>query len=77
LVVTRDSSAHGVIRLDEEWTKPEGRLSKRRASGLRRARRRGEAEGEIKVELLSPGTDEVADLLGEAFAIEDAQLEGP
>ena len=76
LVITRESSAHAVIRLDEEWTKPEGRLSSRRASDLRRARRRAEAEGNIEVELLSPGTDELSDLLDEAFAIEARSWKG-
>jgi CelD/BcsL family acetyltransferase involved in cellulose biosynthesis len=69
-VLTRGSSSHAVIWLDEEWTQPEGRLSARRASDLRRARRRAAAEGELDVERLAPSAAEVDVLLDEAFAIE-------
>lgn len=75
-VVARHSYGHGVIRLDEEWTQPEGRLSKRRASDLRRARRRAEAEGEVDVQLLSPDASEVDELLDEAYAIEARSWKG-
>jgi CelD/BcsL family acetyltransferase involved in cellulose biosynthesis len=75
-VVSRDSYGHGVIRLDEEWTRPEGRLSKRRASDLRRARRRATAEGEVDVELLAPEVSVVDELLDEAFAIEARSWKG-
>jgi CelD/BcsL family acetyltransferase involved in cellulose biosynthesis len=73
-VLTRDTSPHAVIQLDEEWTKPEGRLSSRRASDLRRARRR--AEGEVEVDLLTPEPAEVDELLDEAFAIEARSWKG-
>jgi CelD/BcsL family acetyltransferase involved in cellulose biosynthesis len=73
-VLTRDTSPHAVIQLDEEWTKPEGRLSSRRASDLRRARRR--AEGEVEVDLLTPEPAEVEELLDEAFAIEARSWKG-
>jgi CelD/BcsL family acetyltransferase involved in cellulose biosynthesis len=69
-VLTRDSSGHAAIPLDEEWTKPEGRLSSRRASDLRRARRRAVARGGLDVELLEPGPADVKDLLDAAFEIE-------
>jgi CelD/BcsL family acetyltransferase involved in cellulose biosynthesis len=74
IVVARDSYGHGVIALDEGWTEPGGRLSKRRASDLRRARRR--AEGEVGVELLSPGPDDLDGLLDVAFAIEARSWKG-
>jgi CelD/BcsL family acetyltransferase involved in cellulose biosynthesis len=75
-VVARDSSAHAVIWLNEEWTQPEGRLSKRRASDLRRARRRAEADGEVEVELFAPAVDDVDALLDDAFAIESRSWKG-
>ncbi len=75
-VVSRDSYGHGAIRLDEEWTRPEGRLSKRRAGDLRRARRRATAEGEVDVELLAPEVTAVDELLDEAFAIEARSWKG-
>ncbi len=76
LVVARTSYGHGVIPLDEKWKLPEGRLSKRRASDLRRARRRAEGEGEVEVELLTPEVSAVNDLLDEAFAIEARSWKG-
>jgi CelD/BcsL family acetyltransferase involved in cellulose biosynthesis len=75
-VVTRDSSGHAAIRLDEEWTKPEGRLSSRRASDLRRARRRAVARGGLDVELLAPGPADVDELLDAAFEIEARSWKG-
>ena len=75
-VVARDSYGHGVIWLSDEWTQPEGRLSKRRASDLRRARRRAEGQGEVEVELLTPAVGDVDGLLDEAFAIEARSWKG-
>ncbi len=75
-VVARDSYGHGVIWLSDEWTQPEGRLSKRRASDLRRARRRAEGHGEVEVELLTPAVGDVDGLLDEAFAIEARSWKG-
>jgi CelD/BcsL family acetyltransferase involved in cellulose biosynthesis len=75
-VVARDSYGHGVIWLSDEWTQPEGRLSKRRASDLRRARRRAEGQGEVEVELLTPPVGEVGGLIDEAFAIEARSWKG-
>jgi CelD/BcsL family acetyltransferase involved in cellulose biosynthesis len=76
LAMARDSAPHAVISLDQGWTEPEGRLSKRRASDMRRARRRAEAEGEVGFEILSPGPGELDDLLDEAFAIEARSWKG-
>jgi CelD/BcsL family acetyltransferase involved in cellulose biosynthesis len=76
VVLTRESRPHATIRLDEGWTAPEGRLSSRRASDLRRARRRAAAEGEPAFELLAPGADEVDALLEDAFAIEARSWKG-
>ena len=74
--MARDSYGHGVIWLSDEWTQPEGRLSKRRASDLRRARRRAEGQGEVEVELLTPAVGDVDGLLDEAFAIEARSWKG-
>jgi CelD/BcsL family acetyltransferase involved in cellulose biosynthesis len=76
LVITRDTSPHAVIQLDQEWTKPGGRLSSRRASDMRRSRRRAEGEGEVEVDLLTPAVSEVDELLDEAFAIEARSWKG-
>ena len=75
-VVARDSYGHGVVWLSDEWTQPEGRLSKRRASDLRRARRRAEGQGKVEVELLTPAVGDVGGLLDEAFAIEARSWKG-
>jgi CelD/BcsL family acetyltransferase involved in cellulose biosynthesis len=75
-VVARDSYGHGAIALDEEWTKPEGKLSKRRASDMRRARRRAEADGEVETEILAPQPQEVDELVDEAYAIEARSWKG-
>lgn len=70
VTVTRPAAAHAAIELDEGWTAPEGRLSARRASDLRRARRRAEAAGGLEAELLAPEVGELDELLQEAFSIE-------
>jgi CelD/BcsL family acetyltransferase involved in cellulose biosynthesis len=68
--------AFPTIALDERWAEPGGGLSSSRRSALRRGRRKAEKQGEVAVELLSPGPEEVEALLDEAFAIEARSWKG-
>jgi CelD/BcsL family acetyltransferase involved in cellulose biosynthesis len=70
LVDVRPAPPTPAVELDAGWTAPEGRLSSRRASDLRRARRRAERLGALEVELLAPAVAEVPGLLREAMAVE-------
>lgn len=71
-----EAAGHPAIALDERWTEPGGGLSSSRRSSLRRAQRKAEGLGEIEVELLTPGPDEVEALLDEAFAVESRSWKG-
>ena len=75
-VHVRDAGTCPYIHLDDGWADPEARLSSRRRSDLRRARRRAEQLGELSCELLSPGPSEVGPLLEEAFRVEAAGWKG-
>jgi CelD/BcsL family acetyltransferase involved in cellulose biosynthesis len=75
-VLTKPSSSSPRTTLNERWTAPEGDLSARRRSDLRRARRRAESMGELTYDLLCPSPDELEPLLDEAFAIEAASWRG-
>src|SRR5207247_3695751 len=63
-----ESGGTPTIALDGQ--EPESRLSSRRRSDLRRARRHAEAMGEVTSEVLAPSPQEVPALLAEAIAIE-------
>lgn len=65
-----ETAGHPVIKLDERWAEPGGGLSSSRRSSLRRSRRRAEKMGEIRVEHLKPGAEELSPLLDTAFAVE-------
>jgi CelD/BcsL family acetyltransferase involved in cellulose biosynthesis len=71
-----EAAGHPTIELDERWAEPGGGLSSSRRSSLRRARRKAEGQGEIAVELLTPGVGEVEALLDEAFAVESRSWKG-
>lgn len=64
------------IDLDESWLEPERRISSRRRSDLRRARRRGEEHGAVEASIVSPGPAEAASMLDEAFRIEASGWKG-
>jgi CelD/BcsL family acetyltransferase involved in cellulose biosynthesis len=71
-VVVRQVPGAPTIPLSPGWTAPEGLLSKRRASDMRRARRRAEAVGPVSFEVLTPTPVELQPLLDEAVETEAA-----
>jgi CelD/BcsL family acetyltransferase involved in cellulose biosynthesis len=71
-VVVREVPGAPTIPLSPEWTAPEGLLSKRRASDMRRARRRAEALGGVSFEVLAPTPAELEPLFREAVEAEAA-----
>lgn len=58
------------IELDESWTDPESKLSSKRRSDLRRAKRRAEKLGPVDLTVHAPGPGEVDALIAEAWAVE-------
>ena len=70
LVHTRPAPAAPIVRLGPDWTGPEGGLSSRRRSDLRRARRKARAMGSLGLDLRAPTPDDVDETLEEAFAVE-------
>jgi CelD/BcsL family acetyltransferase involved in cellulose biosynthesis len=71
-VMVRPSPGHPSIELDEGWTAPEGLLTNRRASDMRRARRHAEAHGNVSFQVLAPTPSELGPLLEEAIDVEAA-----
>jgi CelD/BcsL family acetyltransferase involved in cellulose biosynthesis len=71
-VLVRQVPGTPTIPLSPDWTAPEGLLSKRRASDMRRARRRAEAVGAVSFEVLAPTPVELEPLLEEAVEAEAA-----
>jgi CelD/BcsL family acetyltransferase involved in cellulose biosynthesis len=71
-VVVREVAGAPTIPLSSGWTAPEGLLSKRRASDIRRARRRAEALGSVSFEVLAPTPAELEPLFQEAVEAEAA-----
>lgn len=64
------------IALDESWASPEERISSRRRSDLRRARRHAEQTGALRAECHTPTPGEVDRLLDLAFDIERRSWKG-
>jgi CelD/BcsL family acetyltransferase involved in cellulose biosynthesis len=64
------------IALDESWASPEQKLSSRRRSDFRRARKHAEQTGKIRPELRAPDEHEVDGLLDVAFDIERRSWKG-
>ncbi|NQT16541.1 MAG: GNAT family N-acetyltransferase [Planctomycetes bacterium] len=75
-VIMRPQRGSPYISLDASWAQPEKRLSSRRRSDLRRARRRAEELGQVTTEVLTPGQEELDALLDEAFEIESKSWKG-
>jgi hypothetical protein len=71
-VVVRQVPGTPTIPLSPGWTAPEGLLSKRRASDMRRARRRADGLGAVSFEVLAPTPAELEPLLQEAVEAEAA-----
>jgi CelD/BcsL family acetyltransferase involved in cellulose biosynthesis len=71
-VVVRDEGGAPRIVLDDTWSNPEGHLNSGRQSDIRRARRRAEKLGPLRVEILHPSPEGVGPLLEEALRIEAA-----
>jgi CelD/BcsL family acetyltransferase involved in cellulose biosynthesis len=76
LVLSRDAGGCPYIRLDERHQVPERRLSARRQSDLRRARRRAQRLGRVSCEVLSPGPAELEPLMDRALHVEAAGWKG-
>jgi CelD/BcsL family acetyltransferase involved in cellulose biosynthesis len=76
LIVERPGTGCPVIELDSSWAEPESRLSSRRRSDLRRARRRAEALGALAYDFHCPGPDQVDSLFDEAMAVEERSWKG-
>lgn len=76
VVVTRPALPVPYIPLHDGWVEPERNLDAGRRSDLRRARRRAEAMGEVRIEILRPSPVELPPLLEEAYRIEAAGWKG-
>jgi CelD/BcsL family acetyltransferase involved in cellulose biosynthesis len=75
-VMRRPAPEYPVIRLDDGWREPEARLSSRRRSDLRRARRRADAVGTVSFDVHAPSRAEVPALLDEAIGVEARSWKG-
>lgn len=75
-VLVRPQAVTPWIALDEGWASPEEKLSSRRRSDLRRARRHAENAGAMRVQCHTPSPDEVDRLLDLAFDIERRSWKG-
>jgi len=71
-VLVRAAPGHPTLELGPGWTAPEGMLSGRRGSDLRRARRHAERIGEVAYEIRSPAPEELEPLLAVAIDVEAA-----
>ncbi len=58
------------IRLDASWQEAASHLNARRRSDLRRARRRAEAEGPVRIEIHEPDPASLGPILQEALEVE-------
>jgi CelD/BcsL family acetyltransferase involved in cellulose biosynthesis len=73
LIVERPNDSCPVLALDESWVEPEARLSSRRRSDIRRARRHA---GQVQAEVLIPTAEEAPALIETALRIERKSWKG-
>lgn len=76
VVVCRPIAGAPWLPLDDDWKQPEHRLTSRRCSDLRRARRIAESMGTVSSDVLSPAPADLEPLLEEAFQVEAASWKG-
>lgn len=76
LVRVAKTDGYPVLELDAAWQAPERCLSPGRRSDFRRARRRAECSGQVTLEILAPGEQELPGLLDEAWRVEAAGWKG-
>lgn len=77
LVVADAVAGSPFIRLDESWREPEQKLRAKRRSDLRRRQKKAEKKhGEVVVEILTPGPEEVEALYDETLDIETSGWKG-
>lgn len=65
-----------IVHLDGRWRTEVGGLSARRASDLRRARRRAEEHGAVQLEIVAPTEADADTCLARLAAVEDAGWKG-
>lgn len=70
VVLCRPQEDSPFIRLDDAWREPAAKLSSRRRSDLRRARRRAEQIGAVELEVHTPTEGNLEGLLATAWAVE-------
>ena len=78
LVVTRPLAQRGApfIELNEGWCEPEGNFPPGRRSDFRRMQRNAEKMGKVRVDIITPDSRDVAQLLEEALAVETRNWKG-
>lgn len=76
IMITRPAPGSPWIPLDESWKKPEAHLNSGRRSDLRRARRRAENLGSVRIEFIRPRIEELPQLLDICFRVESANWKG-
>lgn len=70
------TDGYPVLKLDAGWQEPDARLTARRRSDFRRARRRAERFGSTAFEVRVPKREELPTLLQEAWQVEAAGWKG-
>lgn len=76
VVLVRPARPYPHLPLDGSWVDPLSRLSPRRRSDMRRARRNAEKMGVVSFAFASPNVDEVGPLVAEAFRVESESWKG-